>query len=446
MNINSTQRDARDVPVSTCEQSSLDDYEIALRQFQSYVGDPTETLSATLENDPEFVVGHIFTACAMMLMSERQYLGEARACIERAESLANKANDRERLLVQAARHWLEGRWDSACVTWDQVLARYPRDAMALQCAHLTDFLVGDAVNLRDRIGRVMHQWDEDVPGYSYILGMQAFGFEECNQFDRAEETGRRALEIESRDGWSVHAVAHVLEMQNRFEEGAAFLQSRENDWAPDNGFAFHNWWHLALFKLENEDTDAALALFDEQIHVDDSDVSMQLLDATALLWRLHLLGVDLGGRGAATAALWKKKTAVENGYYAFNDYHAVLACLMGDEVSEAESILADMRAACDENPALTAMMQRDVGVPASRAAIAFAQGNYSETVELLYPLRPKAHRFGGSNAQRDILSQTLIQAAIRSGQSDLAQLLISEREMHKPFSPLTSRFAAHLAH
>jgi hypothetical protein len=54
------QFDARDVPVSFCKPQSLDDLEIALVQFQSYFGDPTETLTSTLQNDPEFVIGHIF--------------------------------------------------------------------------------------------------------------------------------------------------------------------------------------------------------------------------------------------------------------------------------------------------------------------------------------------------------------------------------------------------
>ena len=57
------QFDARDVPVSSCKPQSLDDFEIALLQFQSYFGDPTETLTSTLQNDPEFVLGHIFFAC-----------------------------------------------------------------------------------------------------------------------------------------------------------------------------------------------------------------------------------------------------------------------------------------------------------------------------------------------------------------------------------------------
>ena len=439
-----TQVDARDVPVSSCQAESLDDYEVALQQFQSYFGDPTETLAGTLERDPEFVIGHIFNASAMLMMSERQYLPMVRDSIEAAEALAHKSNDREKGLLAAARHWMEGRWDLACVTWDQVLADYPRDALAIQLAHLTDFFLGDAVNLRDRIGRVIGSWSETTPGYSYILGMQAFGLEECNQFARAEETAMKALSIEARDGWSVHAMAHVLEMQNRYEEGQQFMRSRVDDWAPGNGFAFHNWWHLALFHMEQEDFVSALQLYDEQILPGESDMSMQMLDASALLWRLHLQDVDLGDRWTMIADLWSRKTPAENGYYAFNDLHAVIALVGAGRLSEARAILADLQKAATDNPPLTAMMARDVGVPAAQAMIAFAEQRYDDVIDALYPIRSIANRFGGSNAQRDILTQTLIEAAIRGGHQGLATNLLSEREVHKPFSPLTRRFKKRL--
>ncbi|MEM7294944.1 MAG: hypothetical protein AAF420_16320 [Pseudomonadota bacterium] len=279
---NTIQQDARGNPLSACRPESLDDYETALYQFQSYLGDPTETLARTLENDPEFVIGHIFNACAMLMMSERQYLPMVRDSIEAAEALAHKSNDREKALTAAARHWMEGRWDQACVTWDQVLAEYPRDAMAIQLGHLTDFYLGDAANLRDRVGRVIGSWDDSTPGYSFILGMQAFGLEECNQFERAESTALQALTMNPRDGWSVHAVAHVLEMQNRYEEGQQFLRQRVDDWAPDNGFAFHNWWHLGLFHMEQEDFATAIELYDEKILPGDTEVSLEMLDASAI--------------------------------------------------------------------------------------------------------------------------------------------------------------------
>jgi tetratricopeptide (TPR) repeat protein len=335
---------------------------------------------------------------------------------------------------------MQGEWDNATQTWDRVLTEYPGDAMAIQCAHLTDFYTGDAVNLRDRVGRVLGHWDKSMPGYSYILGMQAFGFEECNQFDRAEDTALAALDIEKRDGWSVHALTHVMEMQNRYQEGQDFLRSRQDDWAPENGFAFHNWWHLGLFHLEQEDFKGALKLYDEQILADESDVSLQMADASAMLWRLHLQNVDLGDRWETLAELWARKTDVENGYYAFNDLHAVLAFVGAGQIHRAQEVLDAVKSAAEKNPVLTAMMAKSVGIPSCSAAIAFGEERYGDAVEELFGIRAIANRFGGSNAQRDILTQTLIESAVRSGQQGLAINLLNERAVHKPFSPLTKRF------
>jgi hypothetical protein len=64
---------------------------------------------------------------------------------------------------------------------------------------------------------VLPHWGHEVPGYSYVLGMYAFGLEEMNQFEEAEETARAALAIQRRDSWAVHAAAHVMEMQGRID-------------------------------------------------------------------------------------------------------------------------------------------------------------------------------------------------------------------------------------
>lgn len=59
-------------------------------------------------------------------------------------------------------------------------------------------------------------------------------------------------------------------------------------------------------------------------------------------------------------------------------------------------------------------------------AHAYATGRHDDAVRAMYPIRRIAHRFGGSNAQRDVVARTVLEAAIRGG-GTLAHVLASER-------------------
>jgi tetratricopeptide (TPR) repeat protein len=424
--------DPRDVPVSCNDPTTLELYEEALRQYHSYVGDPVQTIDRALERTPDFVLGHLFKAVVLMMFSEQRFVPEARAAVSAAQALAAHANPREKAITAAARRLVDGDWHGASAAFDRVLVEQPRDAFAVQSAHLLDFYRGDALNLRNRVSRVLPHWSPRVPGYSYVLGMHAFGLEECNQYAEAEATARRALEIERRDGWAVHAVAHVMEMQGRTDEGIAWLETREADWAPDNGFAYHNWWHLALYYLDRQRHGEALRVFDRQVYPGPSEIALQLVDATAMLWRLYLVGLDLGARARQLAADWERKLDVERGFYAFNDFHAMLSFVMAERGQSAARLLRDMEATAASGGGANVAMTREVGLPLVRAALAFGQGRYEEAVAEIEPVRDVANRFGGSHAQRDLLSLTLIEAAIRSGQRRLARHYIAERTVHRP--------------
>jgi tetratricopeptide (TPR) repeat protein len=424
-------QDPRGVPVSGADGTVLDLYETALGQFQSYVGDPIATIDRALAHAPDFVLGHLFRATVLMTFAEQRFAEQARPSVAAAEARLARANDRERGLARAARCLVDGDWDAACAAFDRVLVDHPRDAFALQAAHLMDFFRGDALNLRNRVSRVLPHWSASVPGYSYVLGMHAFGLEECNQYPEAEDTGRRALALQPRDGWAVHAVVHVMEMQGRTDEGIEWLESRQPDWAPDNGFAFHNFWHLALYHLDRHQPDRALAVYDRHVHPEPPDYALQLLDATALLWRLHLEGVDLGRRPDAVADNWAGRLDRERGFYAFNDLHALMAFIMAGRDKEATRLLEDLEVTAGSGSGSNARMTREVGLPLGRALQAFGRGRYAEAIGHLEPVRDVAHRFGGSHAQRDVLSLTLIEAALRGGQPALARHYIAERLVHK---------------
>jgi tetratricopeptide (TPR) repeat protein len=437
-------RDLRDVPVSSASPAALAGYETALQQFQSYVGDPVATLDATLAEAPDFVLGHLFKALFLFTLSEKSLVGLAEESLASAERRLSAANDRERALAAATRKFLDGDWDAGCRELDHVLMSHPRDAMALQVGHLMDFYRGDALNLRNRISRVLPHWDEAVPGYSYVLGMHAFGLEEMNQYAEAEAAGRRALSLQPKDGWAVHAVTHVMEMQGRIDEGIGWLTAREQDWAPDNGFAFHNWWHLALFHIDAARYERALALYDAAIHPQPAQYVLTMVDATALLWRLHLEGVDVGRRFEVLADEWQARQQNDRGFYAFNDFHAMLAFAATGREAAMRQTLSDLTEATRQG-GTNGMMSREVGLPLAQGIAAFAHQRYGEAIERVEPVRDSAHRFGGSHAQRDLLTLTLIEAALRDRQSERARHYLAERLVHKPASAWARRLGARAA-
>jgi hypothetical protein len=323
--------------------------------------------------------------------------------------------------------------------WDGWLVEHPRDALALQWAHLWDFYRGDAPGLRLRPARALPAWDEGDPLYPCVLALHAFGLEECNLYPQAEEAGRHALSIDPRVPWAVHAVAHVLEMQGRFEEGGAWLRQHQPQWAEGNGFACHLWWHKALFRLEALDTTGVLRLIDSHLSGAALQITLNRVDAAAMLWRLHLLGQDVSAACAALLDGWPGGDD-EAGYYAFNDVHRVLALLGAGQVAAAEAWVARCaERALDAADARRAnhAMAREVGLPLQRALLAFGRGEHDAAADALYPLRAQAQRFGGSHAQRDVVDLTLLAAAAGGSRRAIGHALLRERLMAKPATPMT---------
>lgn len=290
--------------------------------------------------------------------------------------------------------------------------------------------------------RALPTWRAGMSGHHAVLGMYAFGLEEMGHYAEAEKTGRRAVEIEPRDGWAQHAVAHVMEMQGRQRDGISWMRANPDHWSNESFFAVHNWWHLALFHLDLDDPTATLELFDGPMFGKRSSVVLDMIDASALLWRLTLRGIDVGDRWEPVADNWAPLAAAGN--YAFNDLHAMMAFVGAGRQNLAQRALEAQEAALrgtGDNVGFLA----DVGHRATLAIKAFGHGNYAEAIRLLRPIRNIAARFGGSHAQRDLLDLTLIEAAFRAGQQNLARALAAERIAIKPSSLSARRFCERAA-
>jgi tetratricopeptide (TPR) repeat protein len=288
------------------------------------------------------------------------------------------------------------------------------------------------------VAQALPHWNDHVPGHGYLLGMYAFGLEENANYVRAEDVGRRALDLNRRDPWAVHAVEHVFEMQGRIHDGVEWLQATAPDWQ-ESALAFHNWWHLALHYMDLGEGQAAIELYDRVIHPKPTAVALELIDASQFLWRMTLRGIDTGSRWAELADCWAGPA--EGGFYVFNDLHALMAHASAGRKDQVQRMLATLEQRAGDAD-LNGRLTRDIGLPLARAIIAMVEHQAARAAALLLPIRSRTHVIGGSHAQRDIFQVTCIEAALRAGQGKLARALAAERIEAKPASPSNWQFTA----
>ncbi len=194
----------------------------AVRQFSIYAGDPLAAADALISEQPRFVMAHALKAWLYLLGTDARAAAAAREIVAATDGL--EATRREQGHLAAIKHLVDGRFHAASQAIEDVSAENPHDLLALIAGHQLDFFTGNSRMLRDRISRARPHWNVSQPGYHAVLGMHAFGLEEMGDYARAEASGREALEHERCDGWARHAVAHVLEMQGRPDEGIAFMR------------------------------------------------------------------------------------------------------------------------------------------------------------------------------------------------------------------------------
>jgi tetratricopeptide (TPR) repeat protein len=430
-----TVTDIRGHRLTGAGETSARTYDKAVHELALFRDDPVATVDAALAESPDFVMAHALKAWLHLLGTEPAGGPVARAAL--AAVAGRSMTTQERGHAAAIAHLADGRWHDAARVLEDVAIDHPHDLLALQAGHQLDFFRGDARMLRDRIARARPAWSPSVPRHHAVLGMAAFGLEETGAYAEAERAGRQAVAAEPHDAWAQHAVAHVMEMQGRQDEGIAWMRRQPEAWSERNFLAVHNWWHLALYHLELGEIDEVLALYDGPIRGAGSSLILEMIDASAMLWRLFLRGVDVGGRFERLADAWEP--VADTGLYAFNDVHAVMAFVGARRPHAIARVLEAQRAAM-ESAGDNAAFTREVGRPVTLALVAFGEGRYGEAVRLLRAVRGIANRFGGSHAQRDVLDLTLLEAALRAGETNLAAALAAERAALKPESPLARLF------
>ena len=423
--------DARGLPVTAASEAAVRALDATVDAYLAFRSDTGERLKETQAADPGCVFAHTLRGYFMLLFETRPFLERAKKSLAAADQAlaATEVTPRERAHVEALRRWTKGEWEAATAQFDAILLEHPRDAVAFKMAQYLHFYLGDAEAMRDSAGRCLHDWDEGVPGYGYILGSYAFALEESGAYPEAEAAGRRAVALHPNDIWAAHAVAHVMEMQARAREGIAWVGSLDRNWSACHNFRYHILWHRCLFHLDLEEWDRALALYDREVRDQSTEEYLDITNAASMLWRLEQNGIEVGRRWQELAE--RSSQHVGDRMLVFADAHYAMALAAAADPARH---LADLEAWAEQGSGTEARLMREVGLALIEGLVAYRRGAFARAVDLLLPIRREIRRVGGSHAQRDVFQRTLVDAAIRDGRWSLARALVAERVARKPGS------------
>jgi tetratricopeptide (TPR) repeat protein len=416
-----------------------------LEAMLAHAASTPQHLAGTLAADPGFALAHAAKGLMLLTLARPELTGAARDCLATARRAMTECpvTKREAKFVDALALWLADKPRRAAQTLEAVLGDHPQDVLSLKLSHGIRFMLGDQGEMLASLRRVMPRFSSANPLAGYVSGCYAFALEERGFYREAEAAGRRAVELAPRDAWGRHAVAHVLEMTGRTDEGVAWLGDARN-WSHANNFRFHITWHLALFRLERGETAEVLRLYDEGIRGEQTDDYRDIANGAALLARLGYAGVDVGTRWEELAA--KAEGRVGDGRLVFADLHYALALLGAGRQGAAAEIA---RSLVDDSRGHQSGERRAAARSGSLAAfglIAFHERDYAEAARLLGAARGGLVAIGGSHAQRDLFEQAYIESLIRSGAHDRASQVLRERLARRGgHNPFASRRLARLA-
>lgn len=336
----------------------------------------------------------------------------ARPFINQALANAPQASDREQRFVAAVAAWVDGDLPRAIALHEEQARLFPRDLASLKLGQYHLFNRGDSPGML-RLALQAVPAAADVP---YLHGMLAFGWEQCHLLDRAEASARHAIALCRKEPWAHHALAHVMLTQGRIREGGDFMASMSDTWTGLNSFMVtHNWWHQALFLLEQDRHAEVLALYDSQVWGVVKEYTQDQIGAVSLLARLELAGVDVGDRWTDVADHLALRLA--DHVLPFLDLQYLYGLARAGRMEAARTLQSNLEAhANTRTEAHERTVWQQVCVPAAHGLLAHAQGDWATAVEKLGVALPRLVEIGGSHAQRDLFHQIWVDALQRNGQ------------------------------
>ena len=421
-------KDYYDLEVSCASEAALISYlagiDSALRLDESGIAALTDATT----RDEDFALAHAALGRQLQIHG---FATEAAEHLEKSASLKSTATPREQSaidVIAASASFNPAALNMAHSHVDD----YPQDVFVL--SHLVGpfglLAFSGQQDWRMQNVALLHATKAAYPSDDW-WHMTTCGFmaAEVGALKQARDDGERAWSF-CENGNCAHTLTHVHFEAGALDEGAAFI----NDWKTVHGdrsdMRHHLLWHLALLGRESgASADDMLELYKRELDPSVSD-PMPLTtfsDNAALLWRCKLSAIDIPEEIVRDLVRYADTHYPKCGF-AFADIHRVMSMALLNNKEHRQACLDELTRLSQESKAELAncMLQFAKGFNA------FADCDYAAAVALLEPVMSGSVMLGGSNPQRRIIEETLLEACIRAGQHEKATAILQSRNGGQP--------------
>jgi tetratricopeptide (TPR) repeat protein len=380
-------------------------------------------LAHAIEADEAFAAAYATQALMQQFQgtaaAAKESAAQARACLA-------GLSKRERQYVEAIAMFVDGDGSRVLPLVLEHLDEFPCDAVLLFLRGFLNARSGRADWQQEQFAYLTHlasQYGDDW----FFLGQYAFAHHAINRFEESRQIAERSLVRNPRCGHAVHSLTHVFYETNAHAAGDAFLAGWMANYDRSGPIHCHLAWHQALFALSMGQYARVMELYERAICPEVARTRTSMYDAASLLWRYQIYGCTEDALPwTAVCELAGRMTAQPG--MAFVDANAALAlAAAGDEAAFGR--LIDGLRALDAQGHPTAGR---VVLPLAQGIWAFARGAYDEAIQWIEPIADQIVRIGGSNAQREVFEDTLLEAYLRAGRYAQAEALLRQRLGQRP--------------
>lgn len=374
-------------------------YEDSIVNYVGLVRNPIPISQEAINLSKQFVLPYCLIGMIYSFGLTDESIERSEELFKQVEQLGvTRFTDHEKLHVQAWHHWLKNDSQETIKTYRHILRDYPTDILALKLVTDIYYFVGNYDHMLDTTTTFVNNFDPSSTSilYGFGLGIHSFALEETRRYSKALYIAQKAISINPNDVWAIHTMAHIYEMKGEWEEGISFLE-RTEEWQNSELMAIHIWWHKALFYLHAGKYEDCYKIYHNHIKKPNPS-TMDLIDASSLLWRLNLLDKPVSDtEWENVAKRWKKLLNNHSPYLNLAHAFMALSSVNIDSTDRFSHDLLDNRSNED-------------GVNLCKSIIEYSKENYIGVIQTM-PDYASIQNFGGSNAQRDIFCLTRISAA-----------------------------------